>query len=135
MSLLSVLRTISLQASLFTNSVPMSLRSFFLVHLVRRLAVSACSWYNSEERCLPYLFLVRFGVKSCWFLSVSGTNSCQRNGTYSRDRGSGGIRSKNVPRDTRSAFVFNAKLCSLSHGDVICHRPWTFPLVSHDLKI
>ena len=102
---------------------------------------------GSKARCFS-LFLVQFRTnvpallvsRTIWcqellFLAVSGTNSCQRDDTYSRDRGSGGTRFKNVPRDTRSALVFNEKFRLLSHGDVTCHRPWTFPLVSQDLKI
>ena len=56
------------------------------------------------------------------------------NGIDSRDRGPGVISSGEFPSQARSSFVHNAIFRSLSHGDVTCHRPWTFPFVSQDLK-
>ena len=69
------------------------------------------------------------------FLTVSGTHSSQSSYTDSRDRGSGGTRSKHFPSSTRGAFVLNAIVRSLSHGEVTCHRPWTSSLVYQDLNI
>ena len=46
-----------------------------------------------------------------------------------RDRGPGGIRPEHFPWYARSALVHNARVRSLSHGEVSCHRSWTFPFV------
>ena len=72
--------------------------------------------------------------KSVTFWAVSRTYPIQLNCTDSRDRGHGGISSGDFPSKARSAFVHNAIVRSLSHGEVTCHRPWTFSFVSHDLK-
>ena len=49
-----------------------------------------------------------------------------------RDRGFGGISSEDFSW-ARSAFVHNAIVRSLSHGEVPCHRPWTFRSISQEL--
>ena len=54
--------------------------------------------------------------------------------TVSRDRGPGGISSEDFPSKARSAFAHNAIVCALSHGEVPCHRLWTFPFVYEDVK-
>ena len=49
--------------------------------------------------------------------------------TDSRDCGPG-----NITSEALCALVHNAIVRSLSHGEVPCHRPWTFPFVSQDPK-
>ena len=64
----------------------------------------------------------------------SSIYTCRYQCSDSRDGGPGGISSEDVPSLARSAFVHNAIVRSISPGQVPCHRPWTFALVSQDLK-
>ena len=64
----------------------------------------------------------------------SDANGRGQHCTDSRDREVGGISSEDFPSQAQSAFVHNAIVRPLSRGEVTCHRSWTFPLVSQDLK-
>ena len=51
-----------------------------------------------------------------------------------RDRMPGGISSEDFPSWARSAFVLNAVVLSLSHGEVPSHRRSAFPSISQELS-
>ena len=58
-------------------------------------------------------------VVSLWFLRT-------------RDRGPGGISSEDFPSKARSAFVHNAIVILLSHGEVPSHRLSAFASISEE---
>ena len=86
---------------------------------------------NSRARAAPQAF--RSEATKLDALTAPLEGKCA-DCTDSRDRGTDGLSSEEFPSYARSAFVRTAIVRSSSHGEVPCHRPWTFPFVSQDLK-